>query len=237
MINLSLGRVKAALACLTHSNDLADILDTDYVRAAQSGITLGLELLLGPREHRASGPARNLLLGMIETMVRGAKRDLGADLALIEPSALAGFAEHSGEFPGRLSWAPIALIAAAGGATKHARALLPLLEPDRDEFAVHIPGASFLGALGLHVGLLKCTLGDLDGAIADLEQAIRRNREVKASVPAAVCWRLLAGLFERRGSTGDDASARTARLRADAVAPEFDAAGSPLVQALERRPA
>ncbi len=236
VINLSLGSVRASVECLGHARGLADVLDTDYVRRAQSGITLGIQLLLGPDEGQADQPSELLLMGMIETMVRGAPDELGGALALIEPTSMAGFANHSGEFPGRLSWAPMALIAAAVGATDHATALIPLLEGDCSDFAVHIPGASFLGALALHVGVLRSTLGDYDGAIADLEQAIGRNTDVSASVPSAVCWRLLADLFDRRQRAGDAARAKDARDLAGSVAPEFDPAASPLVQALEQRP-
>jgi len=171
---------------------------------------------------------------MIEAIVDGQTSEVLSQLAGLDPSRLGDFDHFFGEMPGQLFWQPLAIAAALAGPAELAAALLPLLEDSRSRFAVHIPGAMFLGSGALHVGALRACLGDLDGAVADLEAAGASNEAIGAGVAAATCRWLLADVLAQRGLPNDAAAARVARQSARSIAPEFDPAASPLVKALQQ---
>jgi DNA-binding SARP family transcriptional activator/tetratricopeptide (TPR) repeat protein len=88
-----------------------------------------------------------------------------------------------------------------------ARELRAQLAPYEDRLAIGGTGITTAGFLGHHVGLLRRTEGDLDGAVRSLEGALRRNESAGLWPFAAASARELAATLRQRNRPGDSEAA------------------------------
>jgi class 3 adenylate cyclase len=104
--------------------------------------------------------------------------------------------------------------AALLGHTRLAGGLRELILPFREHNAV-LGISAFLGTVTHHLGVLSAVLGDLDGAVADLQVAVDRHRAMDARPWVALSQIELARVLDARRAPGD--LDRAAELTAEAV--------------------
>jgi hypothetical protein len=95
-----------------------------------------------------------------------------------------------------------------------------VIEPYADHNA-RVGGATFLGAVTLHLGWLALFLGRADDAVTHLEDALGRHRAMGARPFEAVNQRLLAAALRARGRQEDATRADRLEAAADLAAAEL----------------
>jgi DNA-binding SARP family transcriptional activator len=186
-----------------------------------------LQFLLA-RDRGRLGELAPLVDGMVEAfprMVVWTAAQASCRVALGDPEGAraatapiygSGVLAAKGESIWYLATGQLAEVAWSIGDSEAGRALAGLLEPYADRLAASAMGAVCIGPVARHLGLALAAAGDLDGAVARLEQAVATCEADDLPIWGARARAELGLVLVRRGAPGD--ADRGAALVAAAVA-------------------
>jgi hypothetical protein len=224
---------RAALALLEHRLDAARRLSEEGARLGRETHDANAELLFEVQrngianaagrvtdedfarmqrraEHSPAGGAWRAAL-LARTMVRGdadgAQRALGAEVAALAAAPLDANWLYTATVLGAIS----AELADERAATE----LYPLLLPYAKRVVTVGRGCVCLGSASLSLGVLASVLGERPAAVAQLEEAVRRNDALGAVAYAAAARHALAGVVDDAARAAE--LGREAELAAAAI--------------------